>query len=381
MNKKKVENHKIKIALIIGSLNIGGTEKHLLNLINNFDKNKFSIYLHLLIEKGTMFSKISKDVKVYYPKKTIRKFSHFINFFRTLIRIKLTKPDIIHCFLPLSYFYGGFIGLLLNHRNVIMSRRSLNNYQNKYKMIPVRKIEKFLHKHSNVILANSKAVYNELIEEGVKKDKLKLVYNGVSLRKEKKVNLSEIKNKLGVKINDSFIFSSIANLIPYKNQIIIIKAAEKLLKITNKFIVIFVGSGTVEYTNFLKIEVKKRKLNENFLFFRQSLDVDKFFCISDVGISSSLEEGFSNTILEYLNFGKPVIATNVGGNVEIINEKNGILVESNNHHQIFEAMKRMIINKKDLKRFKDGAKDEVKKYCLKKMLKDYESVYEKSLEC
>ena len=39
MNKKKVENHKIKIALIIGSLNIGGTEKHLLNLINNFDKN------------------------------------------------------------------------------------------------------------------------------------------------------------------------------------------------------------------------------------------------------------------------------------------------------------------------------------------------------
>ena len=82
-----------------------------------------------------------------------------------------------------------------------------------------------------------------------------------------------------------------------------------------------------------------------------------------------------------MNFGKPVIATNVGGNVEIINEKNGILVESNNHHQMFEAMKRMIINKKDLKRFKDGAKDEVKKYCLKKMLKDYESVYEKSLEC
>ena len=84
INKKKKENHKIKIAFIIGSLNIGGTEKHLLNLINNFDKNKFSIYLYLLIEKGTMFSKISKDAKVFYPKKTIRKFSHFINFFKTL---------------------------------------------------------------------------------------------------------------------------------------------------------------------------------------------------------------------------------------------------------------------------------------------------------
>jgi glycosyltransferase involved in cell wall biosynthesis len=105
------------------------------------------------------------------------------------------------------------------------------------------------------------------------------------------------------------------------------------------------------------------------------MDVDKYFYISDVGISSSLEEGFSNTILEYLNFGKPVIATNVGGNVDIISKKNGILIESNNHQQMFEAMKRMIINKKDLKKFKDGAKDEVKKYCFEKMLKNYKNVY------
>jgi len=380
INKKKKENHKIKIAFIIGSLNIGGTEKHLLNLINNFDKNKFSIYLYLLIEKGTMFSKISKDAKVFYPKKTIRKFSHFINFFKTLIRIKLTKPDIIHCFLPLSYIFGGFIGLLLNHKNVIMSRRSLNAYQRKYKIIPLRKIEKFLHKYSKVILANSKAVYSELIEEGVKKEKLKLIYNGIILRKEKRNNIRNIKKELGLEIGKYFIFSSVANLIPYKNQIIIIMAAEKLLKITNKFIVIFVGSGTVEYTNFLEMEITKRKLNKNIFLFKQSIDVEKYFYISDVGISSSLEEGFSNTILEYLNFGKPVIATNVGGNIDVINEKNGILIESNNYHQMFEAMKRMMINKKDLKTFKEGAKSEVQKYCFKKMKKNYIDVYEKSLE-
>ena len=382
LNKKNTEKEKILIAFIIGSLNIGGTEKHLLNLINNFDKKKFSIHLHLLNEKGTMFSKMNKEVKVYYPKKTIStKFSHCINFFKTLIRIKLTKPDIIHCFLPQSYIFGGIIGLLLNHKNVIMSRRSLNAYQRKYKIIPLRKIEEFLHKYSKIILANSKAVYSELIEEGVKKEKLKLIYNGVILRKEKKVNIRNIKKKLGLKSNRYFIFSSIANLIPYKNQIIIIKAAEKLLRITNKFIIIFVGSGTVEYTNFLKMEITKRKLNKNILLLKQTVDVDKYFYISDVGISSSLEEGFSNTILEYLNFGKPVIATNVGGNVDVINKKNGILIESNNHQQMFEAMKSMIINKKDLKKFKDGAKNEVQKYCFEKMIKNYKNVYEKSLEC
>ena len=184
-----------------------------------------------------------------------------------------------------------------------------------------------------------------------------------------------------MKSNKYFIFSSIANLIPYKNQIIIIKAAERLLKITNKFIIIFVGSGTVEYTDFLKMEITKRNLNKNVLLLKQSVDVDKYFYISDVGISSSLEEGFSNTILEYLSFGKPVIATNVGGNGDVISKKNGILIESNNHHQMFEAMKRMIINQKDLKKLKDGAKSEVQKYCFQKMIKKYENVYEKSLYC
>ena len=175
-----------------------------------------------------------------------------------------------------------------------MSRRSLNTYQRSTKY-SLRKIEKFLHKYSNIVIVNS------VIEDGVKEEKLKLIYNGVNLRKKKRVVISNIKKELGFKFNNYFIFSSIANLIPYKNQIIIIKAAEKLLKITNKFIIIFVGSGTAEYTNFLKSEIKKRKLNKNILLLKQSIDVDKYFYISDVGISSSLEEGFScnNRIFEF----------------------------------------------------------------------------------
>ena len=76
-----------------------------------------------------------------------------------------------------------------------------------------------------------------------------------------------------------------------------------------------------------------------------------------------------------------LIATNVGGNVDIISQKNGILIESNNYHQMFEAMKRMIINKNDLKKFKDGANSEVQKYSFEKMIENYKNVYEKSLEC
>ena len=104
--------------------------------------------------------------------------------------------------------------------------------------------------------------------------------------------------------------------------------------------VILVGSGDKEYTEFLKKEIANRKLKNNFILIKQSRNVSDFYSISDVGISSSKQEGFSNTILEYLSFGKPVIATNVGGNPEIINNTNGILIENNNEEQLFNAMKK-----------------------------------------
>ena len=45
-----------------------GQKKHVLNLINNIDKKKFCVHLHILGEKGTLFSKVKKDIKTYYPK-------------------------------------------------------------------------------------------------------------------------------------------------------------------------------------------------------------------------------------------------------------------------------------------------------------------------
>ena len=59
-----------------------------------------------------------------------------------------------------------------------MSRRSLNNYQNKFKFIPIKKIESFLHKKIKIILVNSEAVKKNIIDEGASANKTKIIYNG-----------------------------------------------------------------------------------------------------------------------------------------------------------------------------------------------------------
>ena len=78
-------------------------EKQLLNLVNSLDKNKFRIDLFILMnEKGELFNELNSSINVYLPKfKFKSKIKHFLNFIVNLYRVKKSKPDIIHCFLPL----------------------------------------------------------------------------------------------------------------------------------------------------------------------------------------------------------------------------------------------------------------------------------------
>ena len=245
LKSKKNTFKKIHISFFIGSLGIGGTEKQLLNLINSLDKKKFKIDLYLLMkEKGDLFVDLDSSVRVFLPKFKFESIlSHFLNFIVNYFRIKKTRPEIIHCFLPLAYLMGGLVGFFNNHQNIIMSRRSLNHYQRKFRFFPIKRIELFLHKKIKLIIANAHAVKKDLIEEGAPKEKLRVIYNGfINTKYKQKESRGKLKESLAIKKN-SFIFLVLANLIPYKNHKLIIGAADLLRKFTKKkFKIIFAPS-------------------------------------------------------------------------------------------------------------------------------------------
>ena len=81
-----------------------------------------------------------------------------------------------------------------------MSRRSLNHYQNKFKFIPLRKIELFLHNKIKLIIANANAVRKNLIDEGAPKGKINVIYNGfINTNDKQKESRSKFKEVLGIK--------------------------------------------------------------------------------------------------------------------------------------------------------------------------------------
>ena len=109
----------------------------------------------------------------------------------------------------------------------------------------------------------------------------------------------------------------------------------------------FVGSGKSSYVKKLEKRVHELNLAKRIIFFGQKKDPVKILKFSDIGVLVSNEEGFSNTILEYMSFSLPVIATNVGGNSEVIkNGLNGFLIEKNNIQQLKKKLVLLIQNNK-----------------------------------
>jgi len=98
---------------------------------------------------------------------------------------------------------------------------------------------------------------------------------------------------------------------------------------------------------------------------------------SDIGILTSNEEGLSNSILEYMSYGLPVIATKVGGNVEqVLNNKNGFLVEKDDDIELSQKLEELIKNKLMRKKFGRVSKKIAKeKFSLETSFKKYKKIY------
>ncbi|MFL2661228.1 MAG: glycosyltransferase [Alphaproteobacteria bacterium] len=308
-----------KIFVLIGSLGLGGTEKQLFLKIKKL-KDKFNFSIILFYKKGELlndFEKLNVEIIDMTEESKLPMMKYFIFFFKLLSLIKEKRPNIIHFYLPHSYLIAGWTSFFFPNINFLMSRRSLNLYQKK--IIFINFIEKhLLHKKMRLIFANSLAIKDQLVnEEFVEKSKVKLVYNSIEI--------NNVKKKKSKSNCISVLF--LANLIPYKNHNLIIDAVRILPKDLNYKIKV-VGSGDESYRSKLLEKIRLYNLIDKFEFYGGVKNPEKLLAQSQIGILCSNEEGLSNSIIEYMNYRLPVIATSVGGNAELVKTNfNGFLIK------------------------------------------------------
>ena len=206
-----------------------------------------------------------------------------------------------------------------------------------------RFVERGAYRAAHAVVANCEEVRQQLIREGVPARKVRTVYNGIDparvqfAQKERK----EILATLNLPEQARFV-TILANMrahvrhpepFCYKDHPTFLRAAQRVHEKVPDAAFIIAGEGELkEATQEL---ARSLGIAERTFFIGRCTDIGAVLSISDVCVLSSSSEGFSNSILEYMAAGRPVVSTDVGGAREaIVHGQTGYLVPPGNHEAL-----------------------------------------------
>jgi L-malate glycosyltransferase len=129
-----------------------------------------------------------------------------------------------------------------------------------------------------------------------------------------------------------------ANFRPHKNQLQLIEAA-KIVVTENRNIFFLLAGQPSYYQDIVAERIRDLNLESHVHIVGAMNGTSEFNANIDLGVLCSVTEGLSNSILEYMAHGKPVITTNVDGNAELVtDQEHGLLVELDNAEELAQAI-------------------------------------------
>lgn len=344
----------MRIAYVIGSMEIGGAEQHVLRTAQGLRSLGFSPEVFTLVPGGPLTQPfLDSGIKVtgaQLPDIITKIVRHkravawlgLLHSSATLWWFYWRRRfDVVHFFLPAAYIVGGVVALAGPRMHRLMSRRSLNHYQAKHRLF--RHVEHWLHPTMDVVCGNSRAVLDDLAAEGVQPEKLRLIYNGVDLARFQNAKpRGEVRSDLRIS-EQAVVFVMVANLIPYKGHADLIEAfALAADRLPAGWVCLCVGRDDGIGPALQNLATEKG-VAANLRFLGSRTDVADLLCAADIGVLCSHEEGFSNAVLEGMAAGLPMVVTDVGGNAEaVVNDDTGVVVPPRSPRLLAEALEAVV---------------------------------------
>jgi glycosyltransferase involved in cell wall biosynthesis len=371
---------KISILYLIDQMrNIGGAEINLLNTIMHLNKERFNYLLYTFQLDFPMKGLLEKNkimcVQIPYP----TSFQGLLRFLALSRKIRAQRIKILHTYFEGSDIYGIFLAKLTGIPVIISSKRDMGISKSKKILTAYRFINPFVDKMISV----SEAVKQHVnTEEKVNLNRIVTIYNGVDFDK---YFISNHKNSLNLPFNVKKIVPVVgvlANIRPIKGIEYFIRAAAKVQKLIPETHFIVIGAcipdqASTSYFEHLKSLVKELKLENNLFFLGERIDIPEILSLMDVSVLPSLSEGFSNSILESMAAGKPLVVTNVGGNAEaVLHGKTGFVVPPRNVGKLAEAITAILMDKELAKRMGNAGRERIKEvFSIQTMVDKIENLY------
>ncbi|KAA3618742.1 MAG: glycosyltransferase [Calditrichaeota bacterium] len=368
---KKQPINKIRVAHLMQVLHFGGKENGIVNLVNNTDSEIFENYIITFLKGGSLQKMV--DPQRCTVVSTGRKWGNDSTLpFKVGRQLHQNKIDVLHTH-AWSTLIEGFGGAKLARTPVLIhgEHGTMKDDSRKHKIV-----QRFIWDRFDRILSVSEVLSEQLAERiGYPKEKIHTLVNGVDLKKFADSTHFNGYKKLVDLPEDTPVFGSVGRLVEVKNYPLLLRAAKKVIAKIPHARLLLVGAGPLYPET--KALIRELGIEKNTIFIRWRKNIPAYIRAMDVFILPSFSEGMSNTILEAMACSRSVIATDVGGNPELVSHnKTGLLVPSDDDEAMAAAIVDLLENTEKRRRFAVAGRQKVEqKFTFKQMIRRYEKLY------
>lgn len=380
---------KIKVVHVIDGLGWAGMEQMVASLVCRIDKSKFEV---TLLSELPMKDSVKEQadllrdngVNVYFLQKSEKKKFLVFDYYRIFRKI---NPQIVH-----SHSGAGRDSCLAailagvpcrfhtEHGKVFLT----NTFREKTTNRLLSRL-----RHKTIAVSDDLNIFlSNYLKES--KNKIITIHNGIDTNKFHPLQAERIsKKELGVSDKELLIIA-VGRINPVKDYETLIKAAAELknaIKEKCMFKFLIVGPETIDaYSDegtlpHLRDLVVRLRIKENIIFLGKRNDIPELLALSDIFVQTSISEGLSMSILEAMCSALPVVATDVGGNKEVIEHgKTGYLAESKDYKGIARNLTSLLVNEQLREKMASESRERVlKHFSSEQMTKKYEKLYMSSI--
>ncbi|MBN1546063.1 MAG: glycosyltransferase [Syntrophaceae bacterium] len=363
---------KIKILHIVDSFNIGGMENILASLINESSLTDFHHTICCIKTSGAAAARLASPVTIHELRK---KEGQSWFFFRHLTKVlREENPDIVH-----TRSWGttdGIIAARLARIPVVIHGEHGWSFEDPYgknrKRLLIRRALSPFVTHYIAISDDIKQWLQGSV--GINENRITTIINGVDVNKfsprKQTINRRQFPD-----VGDQIVIGAVGRLDPIKRYDLLVEAFSQLDHAKHNLKLIIAGDGSERHN--LETRIRSLPFGNRITLLGECRNVHDIYREMSLFIQSSQNEGISNTVLEAMASGLPVIGTAVGGNPQLIsNGRTGILIPPNSSHAIREAITFYLDHPETIIFHGRNSREAAKtRFSLSRMVKNYQDLY------
>lgn len=333
---------------------MSGAEQSLRSLLWQFRREGSDIEPVIALPAGGPFAEVLREEAwnvTLAPLRRLHRPQGFLDGMTSLLHILQTAPfisklaqqtgsQIIHSNSTTAHLVGGLAAERLGIPSIWHARDMVN----------LARVAPSLSSRTTVAIAISQCVADQLEKDGVSKEKIRVIYNGLDPDEwyPREGKNSQLRQTLGIE-EDTFLFACAGQLVPWKNHKLFIEAAAQLVQDENcgqaRFVIVGgdLWGEQQDYVKSLRDLVKEHDLQERFNFVPHQNDIIEAMAAFDAVVLASHDEPFGRVLIEAMAMQKPVVAYDENGPCEIVtHEKDGLLVDVETENGLALMMRRVL---------------------------------------